>query len=118
MSLISVPDLDSETVISAEVSTVPTTPDGSLSGGTDKFDTESSGNRTTVDDSDSDSSIGARPVKSICCVGAGYVGKCRIFPFCFGPDNTSVLLISDRWSNCCGPRTQEPTHSGYSRRQR
>jgi UDPglucose 6-dehydrogenase len=81
MSLLAVPELDSETVISTEVSTVPTTPDGSLNGGTDKFDIESSGTRTTVDDSDSESPIGARPVRRICCVGAGYVGTCCIFLF-------------------------------------
>jgi UDPglucose 6-dehydrogenase len=78
MSLLPISEVDSETFISAEVSTVPTTPEGSLNGGTDKVDAESSGTRTTVYDADSDSSIDPRPVRTICCVGAGYVGMCCI----------------------------------------
>lgn len=71
------PELDSETILSTE-STVPTTPEGSLNGGTDKFDTDSPGTKAAGDGTDLDGVIVARPVRSICCVGAGYVGKCIV----------------------------------------
>ncbi|KAJ6094475.1 hypothetical protein N7467_001988 [Penicillium canescens] len=65
----------SETVISVDASTVPTTPDDSLNGGTDELDEESNGSRTTVtEDSDPESITSVSRVRSICCVGAGYVG--------------------------------------------
>ncbi|KAJ5344805.1 hypothetical protein N7452_002809 [Penicillium brevicompactum] len=73
MSSLTSPELDSETILSTE-STVPTTPEGSLNGGPDKSDANSPGTKATGDESDLDSSIFARPVRSICCVGAGYVG--------------------------------------------
>ncbi|KAL2704116.1 hypothetical protein AAEP93_005187 [Penicillium crustosum] len=54
---------------------MPTNPDQSLNGDTDRLEVESSGTRTTVeDDSDQDIPVGTRPIKNICCVGAGYVG--------------------------------------------
>lgn len=65
----------SETVISVDPSTVPTTPDGSLNGGTDKLDEDSNGSRTTVtEDNDPEPITNVPRVRSICCVGAGYVG--------------------------------------------
>ncbi|KAJ5756886.1 uncharacterized protein N7511_007068 [Penicillium nucicola] len=65
----------SETVMSIEASsTIPTTPEDSLNG-TDKLDEESNGSRTTVtEDSDPESTTTVPRVRSICCVGAGYVG--------------------------------------------
>ncbi|CAG7920901.1 unnamed protein product [Penicillium olsonii] len=68
------PELDSDTILSTELSTVLTTPEGSLNGGTDKLDSNSSGAQGTEDVIDPDDTIIARPVQSICCVGAGYVG--------------------------------------------
>lgn len=66
---------DSEIILSTRLSNVPTTPDQSLNGGTDRLDVESSSTRTTVgDDSDPEVPVGARPIQNICCVGAGYVG--------------------------------------------
>ncbi|KGO68001.1 Cytochrome c1, transmembrane anchor, C-terminal [Penicillium italicum] len=57
------------------ISSVLTTPEQSLNGSTDRLDVESSGTRTTAkDDSDPDIPVGARPIRNICCVGAGYVG--------------------------------------------
>lgn len=68
-------EFDSEIIVSPRLSSVPTTPDQSLNGGTDRLDEESSSTRTTVgDDSDLEVSVGARPIRNICCVGAGYVG--------------------------------------------
>ena len=84
MSSLTSPELDSETILSTE-STVPTTPEGSLNGGTDKSDANSPGTKATGDKSDLDSSIFARPVRSICCVGAGYVGKCTLSLYPLGP---------------------------------
>ncbi|CAG8017725.1 unnamed protein product [Penicillium olsonii] len=68
------PELDSDTILSTELSTVLTTPEGSLNGGTDKLDSNSSGAQGTEDVIDLDDTIIARSVQSICCVGAGYVG--------------------------------------------
>ncbi|OQD68309.1 hypothetical protein PENPOL_c003G07287 [Penicillium polonicum] len=68
-------EFDSEIILSTRLSSVPTTPDQSLNGSADRLDVESSGTRTTVgDDSDLDVPVGTRPIKNICCVGAGYVG--------------------------------------------
>jgi UDPglucose 6-dehydrogenase len=68
---------DSE-AISSTRSSVPTSPGQSLDGTDgldDGLDVVSSGTRTTVgDDSDPDTLVGPRPIRSICCVGAGYVG--------------------------------------------
>jgi UDPglucose 6-dehydrogenase len=70
----------SETVNSVDASTVPTTPDDSLNGGTDKLDEESNGSRTTVtEDSDPEPITNVPRVRSICCVGAGYVGTAKSF---------------------------------------
>ncbi|KAJ5320684.1 hypothetical protein PENANT_c073G05392 [Penicillium antarcticum] len=64
----------SETAISVDTLTIPTTPEDSLNG-TDKLDEESTGTRTTVtDESDPESTTTVPRVRSICCVGAGYVG--------------------------------------------
>ncbi|CAG8077310.1 unnamed protein product [Penicillium olsonii] len=68
------PELDSDTILSTELSTVLTTPEGSLNGGTDKLDSNSSGAQGIEDVIDPDDTIIARSVQSICCVGAGYVG--------------------------------------------
>ncbi|KAJ5704509.1 hypothetical protein N7536_000198 [Penicillium majusculum] len=68
-------EFDSEIIVSGRLSSVPTTPDQSLNGGTDRLDGESSSTRTTVeDDSDPETPVGTRPIRNICCVGAGYVG--------------------------------------------
>ncbi|CAI7643351.1 unnamed protein product [Penicillium glandicola] len=73
MSLPITHEFDSEAI--ASVSSVQTTPDQSLNGATDRLDVESNSTRTTVgDDSDSDTPFAARPIRNICCVGAGYVG--------------------------------------------
>ena len=72
------PELDSDTILSTELSTVLTTPEGSLNGGTDKLDSNSSGAQGIEDVIDPDDTIIARPVQSICCVGAGYVGECIV----------------------------------------
>lgn len=66
-----------ETTISVDASTLPTTPEDSLNG-TDKLDDESNGSRTTVtDESDPESTTTIPQVRSICCVGAGYVGTSK-----------------------------------------
>ncbi|KAJ5446837.1 Nucleotide sugar dehydrogenase [Penicillium cf. griseofulvum] len=70
-------EFDSEAISSAR-SSVPTSPGQSLDGKDgldDGLDVMSTSTRTTVgDDSDPDTLVGPRPIRSICCVGAGYVG--------------------------------------------
>ncbi|CAG8039411.1 unnamed protein product [Penicillium salamii] len=70
MSSFTSPELDSDTILSTEL----TTPEGSLNGGTDKSDSNSPGARSAGDVSDIESLIVGKSVQSICCVGAGYVG--------------------------------------------
>ncbi|KAJ5150407.1 uncharacterized protein N7500_010596 [Penicillium coprophilum] len=66
-------ELDPKATISTE-SNVPTSSEQSLNG-TDSLDIASSSTRTTVgDDSDPDTPFDPRPIRNICCVGAGYVG--------------------------------------------
>jgi hypothetical protein len=86
----------SETVISADASTVPTTPDDSLNGGTDELDEESNGSRTTVtEDSDPESITNVSRVRSICCVGAGYVGTSKFIrnDAAIAPDRIDMLTL-------------------------
>lgn len=72
---------DSETHASVDVSTLPTTPDRSsscspiLEDSTDEHDGASNGTRSTSEaDSDMENKIHPKTIRSICCVGAGYVG--------------------------------------------
>lgn len=94
-------ELDSEIILSTRLSSAPTTPDQSSNGGTDRLDVESSSTRTTVgDDSDPEVPVGIRPIRNICCIGAGYVGTlcgCMILMFSLMTDR----LITNRRSNCC-----------------
>ncbi|CEJ54892.1 Putative UDP-glucose 6-dehydrogenase [Penicillium brasilianum] len=71
----------SETYASADASTLPTTPDRSascspaLEDSTDEHDGASNGTKTTSEaDSDTESKVQPKSIRSICCVGAGYVG--------------------------------------------
>lgn len=100
------------------LSSVPTTPEQSLNGSTDGLDVESSGTRTTVgDDSDSDTPVGARPIRNICFVGAGYVGTrrgCIILIF----SRVTYRLITNRRPNCCCHCIQKPTYPSHRCRQR
>lgn len=108
-------EFDSEIVVPSRLSSLPTTPTQSLTGRTDRLETESSGTRTTVgDDSDSDVPGGTRPIKNICCVGAGYVGTlrgCMIMRFFL----VTYRLITDRRSNCCCHCIQKPAHPSHCR---
>ncbi|KAJ5786978.1 hypothetical protein N7457_001968 [Penicillium paradoxum] len=68
-------ETDSESVPSVGPASVPTTPEQSLNGGAHQLNTESSSISTTVEeDIDPKSRAAAGPIRSICCVGAGYVG--------------------------------------------
>ncbi|KAJ5169237.1 UDP-glucose 6-dehydrogenase [Penicillium canariense] len=73
--------VDSETYTSVDVSTIPTTPDRSEScspavdDSTDEQDFASNDTGITSEtDRDVENNICPKPIHSICCVGAGYVG--------------------------------------------
>lgn len=111
-------EFDSEAIIPVGLSSLPTTPAQSLTGSTDRLEVESSGTRTSVgDDSDSDIPVGTRPIKSICCVGAGYVGTfrgCMILILFL----VTYRLTTNRRSNCCCHCIQKPAYPSHRRWQR
>ena len=98
---------------SADISTMSTTPDRSVS------DTDANGVSALTSENDSDVGTGAtaglrrtaREIKNICCVGAGYVGMCDMLSWlylrgrCYIGDYERGLINPSRFS--CGSEGRE-----------
>jgi len=75
------PVVDTEVM---DIFTAPTTPDGSLTFSPvlqalklkDALENETLGKRKTIESLDNAHSSSYSEVRNVCCIGAGYVGKC------------------------------------------
>lgn len=90
--------VDSETYISADASTIPTTPERSNSpawkDSTDEGEGDSCDARATPEvDSDVESAIQPAPISSICFVGAGYVGGPTAALIAFNNPHIRVTVV-------------------------